>query len=104
MIRNEQAADSMMSYQIAAETIIVNQADDRIERRAVDPILSRMFNPFVFDKMVNIDGINRLAENLPLRSYDPAIQQYLAYYVHQIKGSNFIIFGRLGILKEKQKT
>lgn len=104
LIRNEQAADSMMSYQISAETIIGNQADDRIERRAAEPILSRMFNPFVFDKMVNIDGINRLADNLPLRSYDPAIQQDLAYYVHQIKGSNFIIFSRLGLLKEKAKN
>ena len=104
LIRNERAADSMMSYQKLVETIMANQEDDRIERRAADPLLSRMFNPFVFDKMVTIDGINRPANNPPLRSYDPAIHQDLAYYVHQLKGSNFIIEGRLELLNDKAKN
>ena len=104
LIRNEQAADSMMSYQKLVETIMGGQEDDRIERRAADPILSRMFNTFVFDKMVSIDGINRPDNNPPLRSYDPAIQQDLAYYVHQLKGSNFIIEVRLKLLHEKAKN
>jgi hypothetical protein len=63
-----------------------------------------MFDPFVFDKMVTIDGVNRPANNPALRSYDPAIQQDLAYYVHQLKGSNFIIEGRLTLLNDKAKT
>ena len=104
LIRNEQAADSMMAYQGLVETIYSNQEDDRIERRAADPVLSRMFNPFVFDKMVDIDGVNRLADNPPLRSYDPAIQQDLAYYVHQLKGSNFILQSRLALLREKARN
>ncbi len=104
LIRKEQAADSMMSYQSLVETIHSNQEDDRIERRAADPVLSRMFNPFVFDKMVTIEGINRPANNPPLRSYDPAIQQDLAYYVHQLRGSNFILQSRLALLKEKAKN
>ena len=85
MIRNEQAADSMMSYQRLVETINTNQEDDRIERRAADPVLSRMFNPFIFDKMVTIDGVNRPVGNPPLRSYDPVLQQDLAYYIHQLR-------------------
>jgi hypothetical protein len=101
LIRKEQAADSMMSYQRLVETIYTNQEDDRIERRAADPILSRMFNPFVFDQMVTIDGINRPIDNPPLRSYDPAIQQDLAYYVHQLRGSNFILQSRLELLNDK---
>jgi hypothetical protein len=101
LIRNEQAADSMMAYQHLVETINTNQEDDRIERRAADPFLSRIFNPFVFDSMVTINGINRLTGNPPLRSYDPAFQQDLAYYVHQLKGSNFILQSRLGQLNEK---
>ncbi|HEU5167695.1 MAG TPA: hypothetical protein VFU29_19250 [Chitinophagaceae bacterium] len=104
LIRNEQAADSMMSYQKLVETIMANQEDDRTERRDAGPLLSRMFDPFVFDKMVTIDGVNRPANNPPLRSYDPAIQQDLAYYVHQLKGSNFIIEGRLALLNDKAKT
>ncbi len=104
LIRKEQAADSMMSYQRLVETIYTNQEDDRIERRAADPILSRMFNPFVFDQMVTIIGINRPDGNPPLRSYDPAIQQDLAYYVHQLKGSNYILQARLELLNEKAKN
>ena len=104
LIRNEQAADSMMSYQRSVETVNTNQDDDRIERRAVDPILSRMFNPFVFDEMINIEGINRPVNNPPLRSYDLAIQQDLAYYVHQLRGSNFIIQRRLALLNDKAKN
>ena len=104
LIRNEQAADSMMSYQKLVETIMTNQEDDRIERRAVDPLLSRMFNPFIFDKMITIGGISRLAGNPPLRSYDLAIQQDLAYYVHQLKGSSFIIEARLELLNDKAKN
>ena len=36
LIRNEQAADSMISYQKLVETIVINQEDERTER----------FNPF----------------------------------------------------------
>lgn len=104
LIRNEQAADSMMSYQKLEETIMANQEDHRIERREAGPLLSRMFNPFVFDKMVTADGVNRLVDNPLLRSYDQNIQQDLAYYVHQLKGSNFIIQGRLDLLNDKAKN
>ena len=81
LIRNEAAADSMMSYQKLVEYIYLNQEDDRIERRAADPILSRLFNPFVLNKMVVADGINRPTDNPPLRSYDPNLYQDLAYYI-----------------------
>ena len=104
LIRNEQAADSMISYQKLVEYIYYNQEDDRIERRAADPILSRMFDAFVFNSMVNIEGVNRPSGNPPLRSYDPTIQQDLAYYIHQIKGSNFQIVARLDLLNDKAKN
>ncbi|HRG82471.1 MAG TPA: hypothetical protein PLO99_08145 [Chitinophagaceae bacterium] len=101
LIRNEQAADSMMSYQQLVETIYMNQEDDRIERRASDPYLSKIFNPYVFDKMVNLVGVDRPTDNPPLRSYDPATHQDLAFYVHQLKGSNFILQSRLVQLEQK---
>lgn len=91
----------MMSYQKLVETINTNQEDDRIERRAVDPLLARIFNPFVFDKMVSVGGVSRPASNPPLRSYDPNDYYHLAYYIHQLKGSNFIIEGRLKLLHAK---
>jgi hypothetical protein len=101
LIRNEQAADSMMAYQKFVEIIMLNQDDDRIERRAADPLLSRIFDPFIFDKMVAIDGIHRPDNNPPLRSYDPNLFLDLAYEIGQIKGSNFLIQARLEILYNK---
>jgi hypothetical protein len=104
LIRNEQAADSIISYQKLVETIAVNQGDERTERGEAKSIISRMFNPFVFDKMVTIGGINRAGGNPPLRSYDSNIQLDLASWAHQIKGSTFIIESRLELLYEKAKN
>jgi len=101
LIRNEKAADSMISYQKLVEYIYYNQEDDRIERREADPLLSHIFYPSVFDKMVTIDGITRPTDNPPLRSYDKNLHFDLAYYVHQLKGSNFMIEVRLKLLNEK---
>jgi hypothetical protein len=101
LIRNERAADSMISYQKLVEYIYYNQEDDRIERREADPLLSHIFYPAVFDKMVTIDGINRPTDNPPLRSYDKNLHFDLAYYVHQLKGSNLMIEVRLKLLNEK---
>lgn len=104
LIRKERAADSMISYQKLVSIISLNQDDERNERYDAFPILSRMFNPFVFDKMVTIDGVIRPENNPPLRSYDPATREDLAFYVHQIKGSNYIILNRLEILNVQGKN
>lgn len=65
------AADSIMSYQTLLERLYRQQDADAAERKLIYPVLSRMFNPFVFDKMVTPDRISRPADNPPLRSYDP---------------------------------
>lgn len=105
LIRNEEAADSIISYQKLVDYILQNQEDDRIERRAVDPLLSRMFNPFIFDTMLDeFNNVNKPLANPALRSYDPSLQQDLAYCINQIKGSNIIISTRLKLLNEKAKN
>jgi hypothetical protein len=105
MIRNENAADSIISYQKVVDNIIENQDYERIERRAVDPILARMFNPFEFNKMLDeFNNINKPTDDPPLRSYNVSFQQDLAYYINQIKGSNIILNTRLKLLNEKAKN
>ena len=105
LIRNKQAADSIMTYQKLVDRIEQNQEDDRTERYNAFPIISKMFDPFVFDQMVTTTGINKPLSNPPLRSYDKDLQLDLAYCVHQLKGSNFLIEARLILLKEKaEKT
>ena len=101
LIRNEQAADSMVSYQKLVELVVSNQEDERTERHDVFPVLTRMFNPFVFDKMITSNGINRPDGNPPLRSYDQNTQLDLAAYVNNIRGSTFLIKSRLEILNTK---
>ena len=105
LIRNENAADSIISYQKLVDIILANQEDDRIERRAADPLLTRMFNPFVFNKMLDeFNNVNKPVDNPLLRSYDTSVQQDLAYCINQIKGSNIIIKTRLELLYEKAKN
>jgi len=105
LIRNEKAADSIISYQKLVDIILANQEDDRIERRAADPLLTRMFDPFVFNTMLDeFNNINKPVNDPPLRSYDTSVQQDLAYCINQIKGSNIIIKTRLELLNEKAKN
>ena len=105
LIRNENAADSIISYQKLVDIILANQEDDRIERRAADPFLTRIFDPFVFNRMLDeFNSINKPVNNPPLRSYDASVQQDLAYCINQIKGSNIIIKTRLELLNEKAKN
>ena len=105
LIRNENAADSIVSYQKLVDIILANQEDDRIERRAADPLLTRMFDPFVFNKMLDkFNNVNRPVNDPPLRSYDASVQQDLAYCINQIKGSNIIIKTRLELLNERAKN
>ena len=104
LIRNEDASDSIISYQKLVEIILANQEDDRIERRSADPLLTRMFNPFVFNKMLDdFNNVNKPVDNPPLRSYEGTVQQDLAYCINQIKGSNIIIKTLLELLNEKAK-
>ncbi|MEJ8817269.1 hypothetical protein [Lacibacter sp. H407] len=102
LIRNEQAADSIISYQKLVETILGNIADERDERRDVDPLMSLIFDPYVFDKMLDDNNIiHKPAGNPPLRSYDASLHKDLAYRIHQLKGSNRILDTRLTQLHAK---
>ena len=102
LIRNEQAVDSIISYQKLVETILTNIADESDERRDVNPLMSRIFNPYVFDKMLDDNNIiNKPSGNPPLRSYDASLHQDLAYRIHQLKGSNRILYTRLTQLYKK---
>jgi hypothetical protein len=102
LIRSEQAADSIISYQKLVETILTNIADEGQERRDVDPLMSLIFNPYIFDKMLDDDNIiHKPVGNPPLRSYDASLHQDLAYRIHQLKGSNRILYTRLTQLHKK---
>jgi hypothetical protein len=105
LIRNENAADSIISYQKLIDYILQNVDDERIERRAADPLLARIFNPFVFDSMLDeFNNVNKPTGNPSLRTYDPSLQQDLAFCINQLKGSSIIITSRLELLNKKAKN
>jgi hypothetical protein len=102
LIRSEEAVDSIISYQKLVETIITNIADEGEERKAVDPLMTQIFDPYVFDKMLDDNNIiSKPSGNPPLRSYNASLHQDLAYRIHQLKGSNRILYTRLTQLYKK---
>lgn len=105
LIRNENVTDSIIAYQNLVEIIGTNIEDERVERRAADPLLAKMFNSFVFDNMLdNKNMINKPTNNPPLRSYDRELHLDLAYRINLIKGSNIILTTRLNLLYDKAKN
>jgi len=79
----------------------LSQIDEKAERKNAYPVISRMFNPFVFDKMVTKNGVRRPTDNPPLSPSDPKLQQDLAFSIHMLKGSLYIMTNELGALNVK---
>ncbi|MDE3142546.1 MAG: hypothetical protein KGL19_00230 [Bacteroidota bacterium] len=104
LIRNEATADSIISYQKAVEEIYTVQDDENAERKDLYPILCRMYDPFIFDKMAEGFKIIRPNDNPPLRSYDTNIQKDLAFYISEIKGSDNLVIRNLQNLETKAEN
>jgi hypothetical protein len=101
LIKNKRVTDSIMAYQNLIDGIYGNQDDESDERYKAMIYINQIFNPFVFEEMVTENVFKRPINNPPLRTYDPTLQQDFAHWIHQIKGSNFIISGKLERLKEQ---
>jgi len=104
LIRNEAAADSIISYQKDVEFIYRLQEDENEERKSLYPILCEMYDPFVFDNMIRDSKIIRPNGNPPLRSYDTKIHKDLAFYIGEIKGSDHLMIIRLQNLETKAEN
>lgn len=101
LIRKKEAADSMVSYHKLLGIFDINQEDLVRERKDCAGVLEKMFDPFVFDRMVDENGIHRPADNPPLRSYDRELQLDLAHKIHQIRGSLYYVMFRLNGIAQK---
>ena len=100
LIRNKEAAEKMTLYKKDFDNLDGNQQDEDLERKNCFPLLEKIYDPFVFDEMVDAKGINRIENNPPLRSYDPELQKDLAHTIHQLKGSCFLIINKLKVVRE----
>lgn len=104
LIRNEAASDSIISYEKEVQFIYKLQDDENDERKQLYPVLCQMYDPFVFDKMVDGFNITRPNDNPPLRSYDSNVQKDLAFYISEIKGSDNLLIARLQKLETKAEN
>jgi hypothetical protein len=100
LIRKKEAAEKMTLYKKGFDNLDGSQQDENLERKNCKPLLEKIYDPFVFDEMVDAKGIKRIENSPPLRSYDPELQKDLAHTIHQLKGSCFLIINKLKALRE----
>ncbi len=88
LIRNQQSSDSIMSYQQLLEDMQSNREIEDKETEFLYPYLSKLFDPIVFETMVDKYGnTNRPVNNPPLRSADQEQIKEFLFYLHQKKTS-----------------
>ena len=88
LIRNQQASDSIMSYQELMEGLVTNKEIEQKETEFLYPYLSRLFDPAIFEAMQDDFGnINRPTGNPPLRNANQDEIKEFKFYLHQKKTS-----------------
>jgi hypothetical protein len=102
LIKNQQASDSIMSYQELLESLGTNKEIEQKETMFLYPYLSRLFDPNVFETMVdNYGNINRPASNPTLRSGNQQEIKEFMFYLHQKKTSYIFTIDFLNNLHAK---
>ena len=88
LIKNQQASDSIMSYQQQLENLETNKEIEQKETAFLYPYISRLFDPDVFESMVdNYGNINKPVNNPSLRNVDQKEIKEFMFYLHQKKTS-----------------
>ena len=102
LIKNQQASDSIMSYQQLLENLGTNKEIEEKETAFLYPYLSRLFDPNVFESMVDKYGdINRPVTNPSLRNVDQEQIKEFMFYLHQKKTSYIFTIDFLNGLQAK---
>ncbi|MGC4021842.1 MAG: hypothetical protein QM734_07795 [Cyclobacteriaceae bacterium] len=57
MIQNKEVLNRVILYHSIVAMLVLDHENERLEQRAAFPVLSQMFDSFIFDKMVNGGGI-----------------------------------------------
>jgi len=102
LIRNQQVSDSIMSYQQMLEYLGTNKEIEQKETAFLYPYLSRLFEPDVFETMVdNYGNINRPMNNPTLRNVNQEQIKEFIFYLHQKKTSYIFTIDFLNNLHAK---
>jgi hypothetical protein len=88
LIRNQQSSDSIMSYEQLLEGLQINREIEERETAFLYPYLAKLFEPNIFETMVDKFGnINRPVNNPPLRTTDQQQIKEFLFYLHEKKTS-----------------
>ena len=101
LIRDQQASDSILSYDQAIEKILLTQTRQEGELNDIRPMMGRLMDPNVLETMIDGDDIHPPAGNPPLRTVNKEFILDFIYAVHQLKGSDAVNSTRLQKVKEK---
>ena len=102
LIHNQQSSDSIMSYQQVLGGMEINRDVEQTETEFLYPYLSKLFDPVVFETMVDESGqIKRPVNNPPLRTKDHLQIKEFVFYIHQKKTSYIFAIDFLRTLQVK---
>jgi len=101
LIKNQQASDSIMSYDLAIERALLTQNRQENELNEIRPLMGRLMNANILQTMIDGEIIRPPAGNPPLRTVNNDFILDFIYAVHQLNGSDAVNRSRLQALKER---
>lgn len=101
LIRNQQASDSILSYDQAIERFQLSQGRQEAELNDIRPMMGRLMNANILQTMIDGQEIHPPAGNPPLRTANKEFLLDFIYAIHQLKGSDEVSGFQLQKLKEK---
>jgi hypothetical protein len=104
LIRNNIAASNILQYYSEMNDLNLLQINTNSLSMEYRSIAYTIFNPFVFESMVNDETNNVIIKpigNPSLNSYDKLAIQRLIANVHYMKGSRLVLYDRYILLRKK---
>ena len=101
LIKNQNASDSIIAYDMAVERIYGTQTRQEEEFKDIRTISGKILHPLVLETMVDGENIIPPTGNPPLRSANKELMLDFIYDIHQLKGSDALNMVRMGRLKER---
>ena len=101
LIRNQDASDSIMSYDERIDRFNYSQDRQTNEILAVSPLMGNLLDPYVLETMIQGQVVSPPDGNPPLRSVNRDLILNFVYNVHQLKTSDVYLKVSLGVIKEQ---
>ena len=101
LIKNQQASDSIMSYDQAIELILLTQSRQDNEVSEIRPMMGRLMDANILETMIDRDAIIPPSGNPALRTINREFILDFIYAIHQLKSSDALNTTRLQRLKVK---